>query len=112
MSGHSVKTLGPMVVVVEEEGCVWWSVGVFSLTGVFPPDRLSYKVLMLFNNFKCNRKALFCVTLIDLSKFVVYNLLTLEEMQHTTDGDKVELGPLPPVQVHLSLPTFVFMWVK
>jgi len=80
--------------------------------GVFPLDRLSYKVLMLFNNFKWDRKALFCITLIDFSKFVVYNPLTLEEMQHTTDGDKVEPGPLPPVQVRLSLSTFVFMWVE
>jgi len=86
--------------------------GYFSLAGVFPPDILSYKVLTLFHDFKCARNALFCVALINLGKFVVYSPLTPEETQHTNDGDKVELGPLPSVQGRLSLATFVFMWVE
>ena len=39
---------------------------------VFPLDRLFYKVLTrswVFNDFKRDRKALFCVTLLDLSEF-------------------------------------------
>jgi hypothetical protein len=38
------------------------------------PDRLLYKALTrscVFNDFKCDRKALFCVALLDLGKFVV-----------------------------------------